>query len=165
MPVSRQEGDTYVNGNLSAKTMGIPAGTVDNAAVSANAAIDATKLQQQYALGYAQESDTTAADEARVLHGAFGATGSIVSFEVGSVVANIGASVVDVDLLKNGTSVFTTVPQLTSSHTAYEMLAGTVSTTSFVDGDILEVDIDATVGGGTLAKGIFVTLIIRETPQ
>lgn len=162
---SRHDGDLYVNGELSSRTMGIPSGTVVDDDVSGSAAIAATKLIQQHMLTYAQESATAAADEARVMHAARGATGTIVSFEIGAVVANIGDSVVDVELLKNGTTVFTTAPQLTSAHTAYELVAGTIVTSAFVDGDVLEVSINGTVGGGTLADGVFVTLTIREDPQ
>lgn len=162
---SRIDGDLYINGYLSSRTMGIPNGSIINDDVSGSAAIAATKLVQQHMLTYAQESATAAADEARVMHGVYGATGTIIAFEIGSVVANIGNSVVDVDLLLNGTTVFTTVPQLSSSETAYGMVAGTLVTTGIVDGDILEVSINGTIGSGTLAKGVFVNLTLREDPQ
>jgi len=165
MGTSRQDGDLFVVGDLGARTMSIPSGTVDNDDVQAAAGISATKVEHQFTKSYSQESATGAADEARVLHGVQGATGSIVAFEVGSVVANIGVAVVAIDLLKNGTTVLSSAVQLTSSHTAYEVVAATVGTTSLVDGDVLEAGIDGTAGGGTLAKGVFVNLIIREDPE
>jgi len=159
---SQLKGDIHVEGSLTATTLGIPSGTVVNDDVAAAAAIAASKLQHQYEKVYSQESATSAADEARVAHVVQGATGTIEGFEAGSVVAAVGDDTCDVDLLKNGTTVLNAAITLDSTNVAYTVEAGTVGTSAVVDGDVLEIKIDATHNTGTLAKGIFACVKIRE---
>jgi len=162
---TRLDGDTYVAGNLSAETLGIPNGTVTNVAVSASAAIASTKLEQQHIKTYANASATTAVTEARVLHTVYGATGAVVAFECGCVVANIGAATVVFNLLNNGVSILTAAVTVDSGDAAYAILPGTISTATLAVGDVLEVSIVATAGGGTLGKGAFASVILQEDPQ
>lgn len=162
---SRIVGSLHVTDTLSAGTL-IPSDlAVTNAKVATAAAIGATKLQHQHRMTYAQESATTAADEARVLLAVYGVSGSIVQFEAGSVVANVGDSTVTVDLLKDGSSVLTAAIELNSSGSAYTPKSGVISSSALVDGDVLEVSINATVGTGTLAKGVYASLTIHEDAQ
>ncbi len=165
MATSRLDGDVYVVGNLNSRTRTYPAGSISNAAIAAAAAIAATKQIQQHVKHVSQESGTATPDEEFCIHVVYGATGTAVAFEAGAVVANVGASVVTVDLHKNGTTVLSSVITLNSNHTAYETVTATIGTTSLVDGDVLEVLIDGTVGGGTLSKGVFASLVLREDPE
>lgn len=164
MGLSRIESDVYVNGNINALTMTVPNGTITDAMVNAGADISATKLEHRHQITYAQESATSAADESKVVHTCYGATGTIIAFKAGSVVAALGDDTCTVNLKKNGTSVLTptTGISLTSAATAYIVSAGTVGTAGIVAGDVLEVTIDATHGTGTLAKGVFATVVISE---
>lgn len=156
-------GDVYTGGNLSAQTMTIPAGTLLDAGVNAAADIAATKLEHRHNLTYSQEAATAAADGSWALHRVYGTSGSVVSFKAGSFVANSGASVVAVDLLKNGTtSILSAAISLTSSHTALQVVSATISTATLTAGDILIVKVDGTAGGGTLANGVFADLVITE---
>ncbi|MAH47562.1 hypothetical protein CMI37_17205 [Candidatus Pacearchaeota archaeon] len=159
---TRIEGDMFVAGNISSRTMAIPDGTVINADVSASAAIAATKMEHRHQVHYSQEVDTTAADEGRVIHVVYGSTGSIVAVEAGCVIANIGDSTVTVDLHNNGASILTAPISIDSGDAAYAIVAGSIDTAALADDDVLEVIIDATVGGGTLGKGLFVSVIISE---
>lgn len=161
---TRIEGDVYINGNVNSLTMSIPAGSVIDASVGASANIAATKLEHRHQIVYAQGSAVDAADAAQVVHVCYGATGSVVAFEAGSVVAALGNDVCTVNLKKNGTSILnpTTGISLSSSATAYIASAGTISSAAIVDGDVLEVVIDATHGTGTLAKGVFASVVISE---
>ena len=45
---------------------------------------------------------------------------------------------------------------------AYQLVAGTIDTTALAAGDVLEVDITATAGGGTLGKGVFCYADLHE---
>lgn len=161
MGLTRHDGNFHVAGTLSAEDFTPPDGCIDNAAIEAATGIDATKLEHQFALTYAQ-ANAAAADETRVIHCAYGATGTIVSFEAGSIAACVGDSTVTVDLKKNGTTVLSAVITLDSTNTARVAEAATISTASYVDGDVLEVIVDATIGTGTLATGLFATAILRE---
>jgi hypothetical protein len=155
------DGDGFFTGELGANTMNIPDDTVTNAMVASGAAIVTTKMKHQYAKNTQQESDTSSTDQTFVNHVAYGA-GSVVSFKVGAIVAPVGAATVDIDLLKNGVTVLNAAAQLTSGETARELVAGVIGTAAYVAGDVFEVDIDQTTGGGTDAKGVFAEAIYRE---
>jgi hypothetical protein len=91
-----------------------------------------------------------------------GASATINSFKAGSVTACVGAATITVDLKKNGTSVLSAPITLNSSSTAYVVQSGTVTTTSLVAGDVLEVVVTATAGGGTLGNGVFAVAQVDE---
>ncbi len=158
-------GDLHIRGNCRPDTLSPPDGCIDDDAVQAAAGIKASKLEHQHRVGYAQESATLAADESRVLHVVFGNTGSIQHFEAGSVVACTGTDKVEIDLLKDGVSVLTAKITLDSTSTAYIVVEGAINTAGLVDGDVLEVHIDATAGDGVLAKGVFVALTVHEDAE
>lgn len=160
-------GDLAVNGYLRANTFALPANSVSDGSVIAASGIQASKLQHQHQAIYCGgDSNTTAVTNRQVIHVVIGATGTIVAFAAGSVVANIGAATVSIRLKKNGSNIDTAALVLDSGNTAFilESAAGFTST-SLVVGDVLEVDITATAGGGTLAKGVFAVLTIREDAQ
>lgn len=143
-------------------TMYVPNLGIKNSEVAAAADILYSKLEHEHRCGYAQESATTAADEARVIYVCRGATGTALAFSAGCVVANIGDSKVEFDLLKNGVSILNAVIQVDSGDAAYAVVAGSFSSTALVAGDKLEVSINATVGTGTLGKGAFCSLSVSE---
>src|SRR5687767_4181806 len=99
---NRIEGSLYVDGEFAARTMNIPASAVDNAAVEAAAGIEAEKLEHQHRARFSNESATTAVSGSWPIHVVHGATSTLVKFMAGSVVANIGAATITVDLKKNG---------------------------------------------------------------
>lgn len=158
----RIDGDVLVNGTLTAVTdFNCPAGSITNAAVDAAAAIEATKIIHQHQPVYAQGSATTAAAATETLWIAYGAA-TLVAFRAGSVVANIGAAACTVDLKKNGTTMLSAVITLDNANTARVSEAATLSVTSIAAGDVLEIVVTATAGGGTLATGLFCQAVIRE---
>jgi hypothetical protein len=154
------DGDTHVNGHLSAKTAALPAGTVTNAMVNGSAAIACTKMQKPRLFYYSQNG--TATSVTVPIYECRGATATIQNLRCGSIVANIGAATVTVDLKKNGTTVLTGVVTLDNANTARVAEAGTLSVTSMVQGDWLEIVTVATAGGGTLATGLLVQAEVFE---
>ena len=159
---ARIDGNLVVSGRVTSQFLDIPDQAVTDARVSSSAGIQASKLQQQHPLRFSDESAATAADKAHALGVVRGNVGSVVDFEAGVVVANIGDSTIAVDLLKNGASILSAAISLSSAQAAYATVVGTIDTPSLVDGDVLEVSIDATVGSGTLGKGLFAQATIRE---
>jgi hypothetical protein len=159
--MGRWPGDLYVAGNITGKTMTVPDGSVTNAAVAATAGIAASKLRHTFRQRYAQPN-TTATTETRVIHLVVGATGTINGFSAGSIVANIGAATVTVDLRKNGATVLTGVITLNNANTAYVPAAGVIASPNVVAGDVLSVVITATAGGGTLATGAYCEVNLDE---
>jgi hypothetical protein len=71
---------------------------------------------------------------------------------------------VTVDLRKNGTTVLSAVITLNNANTARVAVAGALSVTTLVAGDVLEV-VTATAGGGTLATGVFAIVTVNEMPS
>jgi hypothetical protein len=159
----RFPGDIYVAGNISSKTLSVPAGAVTDAAIQAGAGIAATKLQQQHRLDYSQPN-TTATSETRIIYACRGASGTIIDFRAGSIGVAVGAATVTVDLRKNGTTVLTGVITLDTGNVARVAEVGTLSVTTLVAGDVLEVVLTATAGGGTLPTGVFVSATVHEDP-
>lgn len=163
MALTRLDGNVFVNGNLQSTSMDIPAGTITNSDVNASADIDATKLEHEHRKHVNQVHGSAATTERRVIHTVKGTTGTVVAFRCGVVVACVGAATIDIDLLKNGTTILSAAIQLdnTNAAFAFEDASGFTSTTLAAD-DVLEADITATAGGGTLGQGLFCELTVRE---
>lgn len=157
---SRHEGDLYITGTLSTASLSIPALTVDNAAVSASAAIVYTKLVHKHNKTYAQSGNSI--DETKVIHVVHGATCTLLNFEVGVVTAFAGSDACTVDLKKNGVSVLSAAVTLDSGDAAYAKVAGTISTAGGVDGDVYTVVQDFTTAAGTPATGVWASLALAE---
>ena len=161
MSWDRRYSNTYFYGTVSfLGSVSLPAGMLYNSHIATLAAIDAEKVVQQRSIVVAT-SGTVATFRRAVLR-ATGA-GEVVGFSAGSRVVCIGDSTVTVDLLKNGTTMLSSVITLDSSNVAYTGEDGTVSVASFVADDILEINVVATVGTGTLAVDFFTHLVINET--
>lgn len=156
----RLEGDTHIEGTLTAKTVSLPANTVTNAAVRSDAAISASKMEHQHRKTFAQEG--TATSVTRAVHVAR-AAGTVRFFYAGSIAIAVGAATVTLDLRKNGTTILTGVITLDSANTARVVESGTLTGNTVVAGDVLEVVTVATAGGGTLPTGVFAEVGIDET--
>jgi hypothetical protein len=153
-----------ITGGLSCNTFNPPNGCITDAAVLTGTNIAAGKVYHRFNKSYRQPSATTAFVESQVVHVARTA-GNVISFDVGAVVANIGAATVIFDMLKNGATVLTAQITLTSATAAYALLSGTIAggSATCVAGDVFELKIvSATVGGGTLAKGVFCRFVTEE---
>lgn len=153
-------GDVVVPGTLYVGSFVPSAGSVRNAGVAADAAIQATKLQHQYVQHYFKTG--TAATETVPIHVAYGATGTIVAIKAGSIAIAVGAATVTIDLKKNGTTCLSAVITLDSGNTARVVEAGTLTVTDYVTGDFFELVITATAGGGTIPTGLGVVVVFRE---
>lgn len=164
MALSIQAGDLMVTGQtVFAGGVTLPANSVSNTNVAAAAGIEATKLQHQHQQLVAQAHGTAATTERRVIHVVKGVSGSVVNFRAGVVVACVGAATISIRLKKNGSNIDTAATVLDNANAAFaiEAAAG-FSSTTLAAGDVLEVDITATAGGGTLGQGLFCELTVRE---
>jgi len=121
-----------------AKDTTLPDGTITDDMVSAGADIAASKLQHQYEKTIADDSNVTPESFTRVIHHVVGATGVLVGFKAGAVVAATAGSV-ELDVRKNGTTVLTGVVTVDSSVAAYGSISGTLSVTALAVGDVLEI--------------------------
>lgn len=155
--------DVHVDGNLSSKTFTPASGSIGNSAIAALAGISASKLQHRRYADYAQPHGSAATTVRIPIHRVKGATGTINSFKCLVEVLCIGAATISIQLKKNGTNILTAATVLDSGNTIFvaEDAAGFTST-SLVAGDVLEVDITATAGGGTLGQGLYCVAEIDE---
>lgn len=156
----------HVGGTLTAKQMGIPAGTVTDAAITAGANLSASKLQHRYQAVYAQEASDDAIAEERIIHVAAGA-GTIVSFAAALLVppdtaAGSSGRTATIDLKKNGTTVLTGAIQLDNDNTARVLEAGILSSDTLASGDVLSVAVTTAGSTGTHPIGVYAIAVIHE---
>lgn len=150
-------------------TLKAPAASITNANIESAAGIAASKVIHRFPLTYSQADGSAVADATVTLYVA-AAAGTIKSVEVGlGGAAAAGDSTVNVDILKSTgggafASVLDSAITVDVNTTIRTSEVGTVSSGSYADGDILQVDVDATVGTGTLPQGIVVTVICEEAP-
>jgi len=172
MPLDVMKNDRTYSGTVSyTGTINVPAGTIDNADVNAGAAIAATKLEHQFPISKGLVAPGVAVTAmTKLLHIVAGATGEIVSIEAAVTTIATGADrSLSVDLQKSTAGgAFATVLSATADiddedtvRTAY---AGTVSSASLVDGDILELIVTVAGSAANQAEGLIVTVQLREDP-
>lgn len=163
MGMSQHDGDIYFNGNVAAKTMTVPANTITNAMVNSGAAIDPSKVKQRRYPSYAQPHGTAASTVRQVFYRCKGGTATINAFRALNSVLNIGAATISIQVKKNGSNILSSALVLDTGNVAFtaESAAGFTSA-SLVQGDVLEVDITATAGGGTLGQGLYCEADIDE---
>lgn len=160
MPLSRIDGDLYVTGTLTAASMNVPAGSVSDADVEAQANVAASKLEHMHTVNLAVFDHATDVTTRRMGIWSAENPGTIDRFEVWVSVAAGAATTVTVDLLKNGTTVLTSAVSIDNTLTAYTSLAATISSANFTDGDKFE--ISATLSGTNEPKGLNCRLVARE---
>lgn len=164
------DGDYHIGGNLSAKTMTIPAGTLTNAGVNAAAAIDATKLVHRIPIQYAQATGSAVAAQTLLVHICHGAA-TLVSVEaVLETIATGADRTVDVDVKKgNAGSAFATVLTapiaFTNASVARTVSSGTLSTTACADNDVLQVTVAVAGAAGNQALGLCVVVTLDQQPS
>lgn len=145
----------YVGGKLSAQSLEVPTAFV----------LDTSNAQHRFKPVYSQANGSSVSDEEKVVHTVTGTTGTVVSISAGVITACVGAATIDVDLHKNGSSILSAAIQIDSGDAAYAEVTGTISNSSLVQGDSLEIVVDETTGGGTQGQGLFVNLVIDEEPS
>lgn len=154
-------GSTHVNGTLTCQAFTAPPLSIGDTAIAAGTNVDADKLQHRFRCTFNQIHGSVATTERRPIYEAY-ATATLLRVRAGSVVACSGAATITVDVKKNNTSMLTAVITLDSGNTAYILEAATLASTALVAGDVLEVVVVATAGGGTLGQGLIVVVDIDE---
>jgi len=159
-------GNLVVGGRFQCSSYSAPSEsiTTTNFSSAIGDRLEATKQVHQHQVQYNQKHGTAVVTERKPVHIAKG-TGSIVEVEAALVVACIGDSTIVVNLYKNGSTVLSGTISFDSGDAAFAKLLATVSSASYVDGDVFEVVVTATVGTGTLGQGLIVNVTLREQPE
>lgn len=150
-----------VRGTLKAGAFTIPNGAVGDDQVSASSPIDADKLQHRHHKSYGQSGTATAVTIP--IHVA-NAAGTIVAFRAGSNVIAIGDSTVTVALHKNGSTLMSSALTLDNANTARVLEDGSLSSASYAADDFFSIVVTVSAGTGTLPTGLYVELIVDESP-
>ena len=166
------DSDTFVRGNLTCNSMTIPAGTLTNAMVNANAAIAASKVVHRFPISYSQIGGTDVTAATVPIHIVSGQTATIESLSIMPLAAPSGGNKqITVDLKKStGGGAYTSVLSggtayaITTSATSLAVYTATVATTALVVGDTLELVVTPSGSTGTQCQGLVCTVRLSEDP-
>ena len=141
----------------------LPADTISNDThVKTGINVQVAKLEHLFKALLAQEAATLAANDNKVVHHVQ-AAGTVLEFKAGCVVSAIGDSTVAVDLLKNGVSILSAAISLAAADpAAYGQKTATISSAAVVADDELSIKFTVTAGTGTLPKGIWAQVRLKE---
>jgi hypothetical protein len=156
------DGDLLVLGTLSPAKLTAPPGCITDPAIPAGANVNSTKLMQRYEPVYTQPSGAAVITERRFLHVVRSSTAAVQQMQAAVKQAITGNSTVTVDLLKNGATILSAVLSIDNTLAAFANRAGAVISPNLVLGDVLEVNVTATVGTGVLPQGLIVMVQIDE---
>ncbi len=163
------QGDHVFLGAVSVTSINLPDGSISKEDIEGDAGIEASKFVRHQSIDMElAESATAIAAVTKLLHIVKGATGTLVGFEAAVITpADDGSRTVNVDLKKSTgggsfSSVLASTIQFTNASVAKTSVAGSITSPSVVDGDILEVTVAVAGGSGNQAKGLIVTLTYEE---
>lgn len=157
---TRIEGDQhFANNVVIAGTLTAPAGSITNNNILASAGIVTSKLDHLFIMPYFKVG--TVATETAGIYVARKA-GTVKSVEAFMIGANASGATVTVNVLKNGTTILSANASFSDSDAARAVKTGTISSAAYVDGDVFEVVVTATAGGGTVGTGLHVGVEFDE---
>jgi hypothetical protein len=142
-------------------------GSVTDAKVASGAAITTAKMLHRYRKVFSQPL-SAATSETRTIYVAT-ASGTVLDINCGSATIAVGAATVTVDLKKStaggaAASILTSVVTLDSGNATYTPEAGSISSNSYVAGDVFTITTVATAGGGTLPTAVYAQVTFDEYP-
>ena len=163
--------NVHVRGTLSCEDFNPPSGSIDNDAIEAAAAIDATKVVHQQNIEVELYGPTTTvAALTKLLHTAY-AAGTIVAFKAYVITPATGADrTVTVDLQKSTSGgAFATVlsagAAFNNASSARTLASGTLSSSTYVANSLFQVVVAVAGAAGNQALGLHCTLVVRENPS
>lgn len=143
-------------------SVGFPVGCVGDPQVNPSSPIDVTKLRHRHNITSSQVQGVAAVTERRVVHRAR-AAGTVTSFYAGLTVVCTGAATLTFDVLRNGTTMLSAPLVIGNAVAAYNSLPGSlIASPVYAAGDVIEVVLTATAGGGGLGQGAFSALVLTE---
>lgn len=157
--------DLRVSGTITCTNFSPPSACITNAAIVADAGIEATKVVHQFPVRHNTATGTAVTASTVPVHIAR-AAGTIVAVQAFCTVAPTTTDTVTVDVKLGSQSVsyatvLSSTIQFSSSTSDKEVKNGTLSTSSYASGD--EFQIVVTVSG-TSGQGLCVVVWLRENP-
>ena len=161
-----------IQGTLAATEIRYPDGSILDAAIGEFAGIDASKLEQRYAIAYNQADGSDVVTATVPVHIVRGATATIEDIEVVCVDAPSGAGdktfTVDVHYGNASSALATVLSAPISYGTAtadLTVVSGTLTTTALTAADTLVVIVTASGSSGTQGQGLIVNIALSEDAQ
>lgn len=127
---------------------------------SGGTATDPGDMGHQHSKSYGQTGTAVAATIP--IHIVAGATGTLRAIKCALVAACTGNATVSVDVKVNGTTVLSAPMSLTLTETAYEVVAGTISSADVVTDDVITVVVVVSAGTGALGTGLAALVVLDE---
>ncbi len=164
--------DLHVNGTLSCKSFNPPAGAIGDAAIRAAAGIDATKLEHQFDLDFSQSPSAEVIAETRdlrIIHGSSSEVVAVKAAITGAVATGADRSVT-IDLQKGNVatgfaSILTSTLQFVSTDALRAVKQAAIANPNLAVGDILRLVVTVSGTAGSQAKGLIVSVTLREDAQ
>jgi len=157
MAISVIQGDVHVVGRLTAADLSPSASSISDSQVAADAGISASKLEQQIVFQHRQAAPATVTEYVHIARGA----GEIVALRAVADTVPAAANSYTIDVLKNGTTILTSVITINDSTTADDIQEGLLSVTSYVADDLFKIVVTVS-GGGSKGTNLLAQLILRE---
>lgn len=170
MPADIVNNDLHVNGTLSSKSFNAPPGSIGDADIEGNAGIQASKVVHQHAVRYHQAGGTDVVAATVPLHIFYG-DAEILAVEVVPITAPTGGDkAFTVDVKKGNqagayATILSSVITINSGVANRQVVSGTLSTTTALDGDSLTVVVAVSGSTGSQGQGVVVIVWLREDPQ
>jgi len=169
---SRLEGTFSFPGPIYIGSGTIPPSCVSDANVAGDAAIAATKIEQQYPIRYTQDDGTDVAAAIVPVYTVRGVSATIVEVDVVCIDAPEGGDkefTVDVGKCNAGSpapaTILTGVVEYDVDTPDCTVLEGTIDTAALAAGDTLVVTVAVSGSSGNQGQGLVVTVTIREDAE
>jgi hypothetical protein len=163
------DGDQRVKGQLNCGTLAMQTASINDAMVTANAAVDAAKLKHQHAVKYSQDAGADVVTKTQDVHIVRGATGKAIGVNVAASTAPTGGDkkfTVDVQKGNQATgfaTILTAVVTIDNTVANRQVVSGgLVASPTLAVGDTLRVIVTASGTTGSQGQGLNVTVTTRE---
>lgn len=157
--------------NLSCSSIKLPSGAVSNAAIQANAAIDASKVISNISKHYQQNTNAGVAADNQFCHIVNGTTCTLAYVKAMVDTAATGADrTVNIDLQRSTAggafaTVLTSTILFNNASTARTAISGTITTSTLSQGDILKWVVTVAGAAGNQAIGVLAEAYFQEAAQ
>ena len=155
-------GDLVVTGQIVATTNKPTADTVGDSEMDATDPIGTDKMLKPVKAFFSQAQGTDSTAVTQTVHvGRFGGTINDVRATIETAPTG-GDKTVTIDVLKNGTTVLSSTQSFSASDANGDVKVATLSVTSYVADDVIEVDIAVAGSTGSQGQGVAVIVDMQE---
>ena len=156
---NRVDGNQYINGTLTPRSIVLPVGCVDDEKIASDAKIAATKVVQPIHYHQGDDDGVEVSVANKIIHVNLGAAGQVVGLSAGLIVAPAGDKSCTIDIKDSaGVSFLSSTITLDSGSSAYSVYDAVVDAAkqALSADDVVELVITIAGSTGSYPKGVFV---------